>query len=90
MKTAVDADKPSVVSKILTLTRVHVHLMAALQAEMHVLRNETEFRYSRFLRQSGEKHGQISAFESRRKVGKKRVGSYLKADYTTTFTCCVA
>ena len=52
--------KPSVVSKILTLTGVHGHLAAALPAEMQDVRGsasfencETDFRYSRCSRQGG-------------------------------------
>ena len=57
MKTAFVA-KPSLVSKILSLTGVHGHLMVALLAKMQDVResacfenSETEFRYSTCLRQ---------------------------------------
>ena len=60
VKTAFDVAKPSVVSKILTLTGVHGNLTAALLAEMQDVRGsatfkncETEFRYSQFIRQGG-------------------------------------
>ena len=60
MKTAFDVAKPSVVPKILTRTGVHGHLTAALLAEMQDVRGstsvencETEFRYSRCIRQGG-------------------------------------
>ena len=58
VKTAFDVAKPSVVSKILTLSGVHGHLTAAMLAEMQDVRgsasfekSETEFRYSRCIRQ---------------------------------------
>ena len=60
VKTAFDVAKPSVVSRILTLTGVHGRLTAALLAEMQDTRgsacfenSETEFRYSRCIRQGG-------------------------------------
>ena len=60
VKTAFDVAKPSVVSRILTMTGVHGHLTAALLAEMQYVRgwacfenSETEFRYSRCIRQGG-------------------------------------
>ena len=60
VKTASDVAKPSVVSKLLTLTGVHGHLAAALLAEMQDVRgsacfgnSETELRYSRCIRQGG-------------------------------------
>ena len=60
VKTKFDVAKPSAVSKILTLTGVHGHLTAALLAEMQDVRgsasfenSETEFRYSRCIRQGG-------------------------------------
>ena len=53
VKTAFDVAKPSVVSKILTLTGGHRHLTAASLAEMQDVRgtasfknSEAEFRYS--------------------------------------------
>ena len=59
-ETAFDVARPGVVSKILTLTGVHGHLTAALLAEMQDVRgsasfenSETEFRYSRCIRQGG-------------------------------------
>ena len=58
VKTAFDVARPAVVSKILTLTGVHGHLTAALLAEMQNVRgsasfenSETEFRYTRCIRQ---------------------------------------
>ena len=60
VKTAFDVAEPSVVSKILTRTGVHGHLTAALLAEMQDVWGsasfencETEFRYSRCIRQGG-------------------------------------
>ena len=60
VKTAFDVAKPSVVSRILTLTGVHGHPTAAVLAEMQDVRgsasfenSETEFRYSRCIRQGG-------------------------------------
>ena len=60
VKTAFDVAKPSMVSKILTLTGVHGHLTAPLLAEMQEVRgsasfenSETEFRHSRCIRQGG-------------------------------------
>ena len=60
VKTAFDVAKPAVVSKVITLTGVHGHLTAALLAEMQDVRgsasfenSETEFRYSRCIRQGG-------------------------------------
>ena len=60
VKTAFDVAKPAVVSKILSLTGVHGNLTAALLAEMQDVRGsgslencETEFRYSRCIRQGG-------------------------------------
>ena len=53
-----DVAKPSVESKTLTLTGVHGHVAAALPAEMQDVRGsayfencETEFKYSRCIRQ---------------------------------------
>ena len=82
VKTAVDVAKPSVVSRILTLTGVHGHLTAALLAEMQDDRefarlenSETEFQVfsvhpPRWRGSSGAVGtcGQIRAVESRRKV----------------------
>ena len=58
VKTAFDVAKPLVVSKILTRTGVHGHLTAALLAEIQDVRGsasfencETDFRYSRCIRQ---------------------------------------
>ena len=60
VKTAFDVVKPSVVSKIHTLTGVHGHLTAALLAGMQDVRGsacfekrETEVRYPRCIRQGG-------------------------------------
>ena len=60
VKTALDVARPAVANKILTLTGVHGHLTAALLAEMQDVRGsasfencETEFRYSRCIRQGG-------------------------------------
>ena len=60
VKTAFDVAKPSVAWRIFTLTGVHGHLTAALLAEMEDVRgfacfenSETEFRYSRCIRQGG-------------------------------------
>ena len=60
VKTAFDVTKPSVVSKILTVTGVHGHLTAALLAEMQEVRgsacfekSETEVRYRESIRQGG-------------------------------------
>ena len=60
VKTALDVAKPSLVSKILTLTGVHGHLTEALLAEMQDVwgsarfeNRETEFRYSKCIRQGG-------------------------------------
>ena len=59
-KTAFDVARPTVVSKILTLRGVHGHLIAAVLAEMQDVRGsasfencETQFRYSRCIRQGG-------------------------------------
>ena len=85
VKTAVDVAKPSVVSRILTLTGVHGHLTAALLAEMQDDResarlenSETEFQVfsvhpPRWRGSSGAVGtcGQIRAVESRRKVESK-------------------
>ena len=60
VKTAFGVAKPPVVSKILTLKGVHGHLTAALLEEILDVRgsacfenSETEFRYSRCIRQDG-------------------------------------
>ena len=60
LKTAVDVAKLPVVAKRLTLSGVHGHLTAALLAEIQDVRgsasfenSETEFRYSRCIRQGG-------------------------------------
>ena len=60
MKTAFDVAKPSVVSRILSLTGVHRHVAAAVLAEMQDVQGsacfencETEFRHSRCIRQGG-------------------------------------
>ena len=60
VKTAFDVAKPSMVSKIRTLTGLHGHVATALLAEMQDVRgsacsenSETEFRYSRCIRQGG-------------------------------------
>ena len=60
VKTAFDVAKPLVVSRILTLTGIHGHVVAASLAEMQDVRglacfenSETEFRYSRCIRQGG-------------------------------------
>ena len=60
VKTAFDVAKPAAASRILTLTRVHGHVAAALLAEMQDVRgsacfenSDTEFRYSRCIRQCG-------------------------------------
>ena len=47
VKTAFDVAKPSVVSKILTLTGVHGHLTAALLAEMQDVRGSACLRTAR-------------------------------------------
>ena len=59
VKTAFDVAKPSV-SKILSLIGTHGHVVAALLAEMQDLKGsacfencETEFRYSKCIRQGG-------------------------------------
>ena len=60
VKTAFDVARPSVVSKILSLIGTHGHVVAALLAEMQDVKGsacsetcETEFRYSRCIRQGG-------------------------------------
>ena len=60
VKTAFDVAKPSVVSKILSLTGTHGHVVAALLADMQDVKGsacfekcETEFRYSKGIRQGG-------------------------------------
>ena len=60
VKTAFDVAKPSVVSKILSLIGTHGHVVAALLAEMQDVQGsacfencETEFRYSKCIRQGG-------------------------------------
>ena len=57
VKTAIDVAKLAVVPEVLTLTNVHGHLTAALLAELQDVRGsasfETEFRYSRCIRQGG-------------------------------------
>ena len=60
VKTAFGVDRPSVVSKILSLIRTHGHVVAALLAEMQDVKGsacfehcETEFRYSKCIRQGG-------------------------------------
>ena len=63
VETAFGVTKPSVVSKILTLTGVHGHLTALLAEMQDVWRSacfensETEFRYSRCIRQGGGSSG---------------------------------
>ena len=44
IKTAFDVAKPAVVSRILTLTRVHGHVAAALLAEVQDVRGSACFR----------------------------------------------
>ena len=60
VKTAFDVARPAVVSKILTLIGTHGHVVAAILAEMQDLKGsasfencETEFRYSKCIRQGG-------------------------------------
>ena len=60
VKTAFDVARPSVVSKILSIIGTHGHVVAALLAEMHNVKGsacfencETEFRYSKCIRQGG-------------------------------------
>ena len=60
VKTAFDVAKPLVVSKILSLIGAHGHVVAALLAEMQDVKGsaclencETEFRYSKCIRQGG-------------------------------------
>ena len=60
VRTAFDMAKPAVVSRILTFSGVHGHVAAALLKEMQDVRGsacfencETEFRYSRCIRQGG-------------------------------------
>ena len=60
VKTAFDVARPSVVSKVLSLIGTHGHLVAALFAEMQDVKGsacfencETEFRYSKCIRQGG-------------------------------------
>ena len=60
VNTAFDVATPAVVSRILTLTGVHGHLTAALLAEMQDVQglacfenSETEYRYSKSIRQVG-------------------------------------
>ena len=60
VKLAFDVTKPSVVSKILSLSGDHGHVVAALLEEMQDVQGsasfencETEFRYSRCIRQGG-------------------------------------
>ena len=72
VKMAFDVAKPSVVSKIFTLTGVHGHVAAASLAEMQDVRGpacfencETEFGYSRCIRQGG-----VEAPVSRGRVAK--------------------
>ena len=48
MKTAFDVAKPSVVSKILSLTGVHGHLMVALLAKMQDVGNPRALRTARW------------------------------------------
>ena len=62
VKTAFDVAESSMASQILSLTGVHGHLKAALLAKMQDVRgpasfenSETEFRYSRCIRQGGVK-----------------------------------
>ena len=88
VKTAFDVAKPSVVSKVLSLTGVHGHVVAALLAEMQDVQGsacledcQTEFRYSRCIRQGGVEApvlwgrvGQTRVVESRGKGGTPNVG----------------
>ena len=60
VKTAFDVARPSVVSKILSFIVSHGHVVAALLAEMQDVKGsacfetcETEFRYSKCIRQGG-------------------------------------
>ena len=89
VRTAFDAIKPSVVSRILALTGVHGHVSAALLAEMQDVQGstcfencETEFRYSRCIRQGGLEapvlRGRVAkqcVVESRGKMEGLRMGS---------------
>ena len=102
-KTNFDVAKPPAVSKILTLTGVHGHLTVALLAEMQDVRgsasfedSETEFRYSRCIRQGGveapvlwERCSQVCAVEKLKKSGEPKVGSCLSEDSMTMSLCCV-
>ena len=60
VKTAFDVAKPSVVSQILSLIGTHGHVVSALLPEMQDMKGsawfencETEFRYSKCIRQGG-------------------------------------
>ena len=60
IKTAFQVAKPSVVSQILSLIGTHDHVVAALLAEVQVVKGsacfencETEFRCSKCIRQGG-------------------------------------
>ena len=89
VKKAFEVTKPSMVSRILSMTGVHGHVAAALQLEMHDVQGsfcfekcETEFRYSRCIRQGGvELHffvwtrGQRRFMERRGKVKDQRMGT---------------
>ena len=99
----VDAAKPSVVSRILSLTGVHGHVAGALLAEMQDVQGsacfencETTFRYSRCIRQ-GEVEAsvlwgrdQTRAVESRGKWKNTEAGDLLSEERTTTSMCCEA
>ena len=78
VKTSFDVAKPSVVSRILSLTGVHDHAAA-------VENGETNLRCSRCIRQGALEApvlwracGQIRGVESRGKVQGQRMGSYLR------------
>ena len=102
MKTAFDVAKPSVVSKILTLTGVHGHLTAALLAEMQDVRgsasfenSETEFRYSRCFRQGGVEApmpwGRVAQYVlwKAEESGEPKAGGCPSLDSMTMSMCCV-
>ena len=87
VKTAFDVARPAVVSKILTLTGVHGHLTAALLAEMQdvhrsasIDNSETEFRYSRCIRQGGVRVAKYVLWKAEEKWRAKRLGVMMWAD----------
>ena len=90
--------KPSVVSKIVTLTETHGHVLAALLAQMKDLRSacfencEAEFRYSRCIRQRGVEAAKYVLWKAEEKWKTRGVGDLLSEGNLTTSTyseeCC--